>query len=77
MPLLAVYQHHTFLLLPFIAALWGMALLRTLQVYEVAALVAGVQQGIAGRGRSLREAYVAATVGRPWWQRLYDRVFFS
>ena len=61
--LLTSYLHTSYLVLPLLAALWGMVALRTMQLY---------QPELALVRRSVREILVVRSVGRPWWRRMYD-----
>jgi hypothetical protein len=61
--LLTAYLQHSYLVLPLLAALWGMVALRTVQVWQPELAYA-------------REVLVCRSVGRSVWRRAYDRWVF-
>jgi hypothetical protein len=61
--MLTAYTHVAYLVLPLLAALWGMVFLRNIQMWRPELAY-------------VREAFVVRSVGRPLWRRAYDKWLF-
>ena len=57
------YMHVAYLVLPLLAALWGMVFLKSVQVYRPELAY-------------IRESFVVRSVGRSVWRRMYDQWLF-